>query len=232
LSPPLARLMQVRVLFETRPTRDSRVPSGFSAPRLSWSHPLRTTRPLPKSRRSDEVRDHAQQARVDAAHDPVALRMGHRCRAVPGVKRAVGCPGVLGDWHDLPHARLAEDLLEELAPDAEFHVLTAWDGDQLRRHFPCLAGRRLARVAGGSSWGPGRWRRITSTSSADRMSQQRCEPDSRRCFSKRAEAWDMLEFDSLAADTGTAYVLASEFAKAGLPTSCSLSAVLPVLRAS
>ena len=124
----------------------------------------------------------------------------------------------------LTHAWLA-NWLQELAPEADLHVLTAREGERLVAALPLF---------GGQHTGTGRHWRIMGTgvltpNHLDLVSDPALVGEARAGFVdlllEASANWDVLEFDKLPADSGTVDAFASAFAQAGLATSCSESAV-------
>jgi len=124
----------------------------------------------------------------------------------------------------LTHAWLA-NWLQELAPEADLHVLTAREGERLVAALPLF---------GGQHTGTGRHWRIMGTgvltpNHLDIISDPAFVGQARTGFAdlllEESANWDVLEFDKLPADSGTVEAFASAFAQAGLATSRSESAV-------
>jgi CelD/BcsL family acetyltransferase involved in cellulose biosynthesis len=126
----------------------------------------------------------------------------------------------------LTHAWLAS-WLQELAPSAQLHVLTAWDGDQLVAALPLFGdpkenrGRRWAFMGVGT----------LTPNHLDIIAKPGCLPQARTRFAEmlteRQAEWDVLEFGKLPADTATAEALSAHFAGAGFATASSISAACP-----
>jgi len=117
--------------------------------------------------------------------------------------------------------------LEELAPNFELHVLTAWDGDRLVAALPLCAdptqdrGRRWT-IMGVGTLTPNHLDIIAEPDMADAVRAQFAA----MLLEVRAD-WDVLELDKIPADSNTVEALKVAFGKAGLSTSCSVSAVCP-----
>ena len=115
--------------------------------------------------------------------------------------------------------------LEELAPETQLHVLTAWDGERLVGAFPLCASPAESRGRKWTLMGVG----TLTPNHLDIIA----EPDVLDVVRARLVVmlleeranWDVLELDKLPADTGTPEALQAAFAAAGLATSCSVSAV-------
>ena len=126
----------------------------------------------------------------------------------------------------LTHAWLST-WLQELAPEAELHVLTAWQGDRLVAAFPLFGtaeegrGRRWA-LMGTGTLTPNHLDVIAAPEVLDPAREGFV-----RLLLEESANWDMLEFDKLPADSETPAVIESRFAQAGLATSRSVSAVCP-----
>jgi CelD/BcsL family acetyltransferase involved in cellulose biosynthesis len=126
----------------------------------------------------------------------------------------------------LTHAWLASWLLE-LAPSAQLHVMTAWDGDRLVAALPLFGDPKVDR---GRRWvfmGVG----TLTPNHLDVIAQPGYLPQARTRFAemlveKRAD-WDVVEFGKLPADTATAEELAVRFAEAGFATADSVAAACP-----
>jgi CelD/BcsL family acetyltransferase involved in cellulose biosynthesis len=126
----------------------------------------------------------------------------------------------------LTHAWL-ESWLLELAPEAQLHVLTAWDGDQLVAALPLFGdpkenrGRRWAFMGVGT----------LTPNHLDVIANPGYLPQARTRFAEllaeKQAAWDALEFGKLPADTATAEEFAARFAQAGFATTNSVAAACP-----
>ena len=126
----------------------------------------------------------------------------------------------------LTHAWLST-WLQELAPEAELRVLTAWQGDRLVAAFPLFGtaeegrGRRWALMGTGT---------LTPNHLDVIAAPGVLEPAREgfvRLLLEESARWDMLEFDKLPADSETPSVIESLFSQAGLAASRSVSAVCP-----
>jgi CelD/BcsL family acetyltransferase involved in cellulose biosynthesis len=126
----------------------------------------------------------------------------------------------------LTHAWLAT-WLQELAPDAALHVLTAWEDDRLVAAFPLFG---TAEEGRGRRWGIMGTGTLTPNH-LDVIAAPEVLKPAREGFValllEESASWDMLEFDKLPADSDTPAVIESLFAQAGLTTSCSVSAICP-----
>ena len=124
------------------------------------------------------------------------------------------------------HAWLAA-WLEELAPDAELHVLTAWDADRLVAALPLYGSQDAGRGRRWAFMGTG----TLTPNHLDVIAEPEVLEQVRTRFVglllDESENWDVLEFDKLPADSETAQALDAAFARRGIATSCSVSAVCP-----
>ena len=126
----------------------------------------------------------------------------------------------------LTHAWLST-WLQELAPDAELHVLTAWERDRLVAAFPLFGtaeegrGRRWAIMGTGT----------LTPNHLDIIAAPEVLKHAREGFVtlllEEAAHWDTLEFDKVPADSDTVAVIESLCAQAGFATSCAVSAICP-----
>jgi CelD/BcsL family acetyltransferase involved in cellulose biosynthesis len=126
----------------------------------------------------------------------------------------------------LTHAWLASWLLE-LAPEAQLHVLTAWDGDRLVAALPLFGDPKQGRGRRWAFMGVG----TLTPNHLDVIAKPSYLPQARARFAemlveKRAE-WDVVEFGKLPADTPTAEELTVRFAGAGFATTESVAAACP-----
>ena len=115
--------------------------------------------------------------------------------------------------------------LKELAPDAELHVLTAWDADRLVAALPLFGSQRTGRGRHWAFMGTG----TLTPNYLDMISEPASRDWARASFADQLIAasagWDVLEFDKLPADSETARFLSAEFTRRGLSTTCAVSAV-------
>jgi CelD/BcsL family acetyltransferase involved in cellulose biosynthesis len=126
----------------------------------------------------------------------------------------------------LTHAWL-QSWLEQMAPDAQLHVLTAWDAERLVAALP-LVGR--PEVSGGRRWsimGTG----TLTPNHLDLIAEPEFAEEALREFVRmllqESDHWDAVEFDKMPRDTATAAALQSAFGDAGFATHSEVSAIAP-----
>jgi CelD/BcsL family acetyltransferase involved in cellulose biosynthesis len=114
---------------------------------------------------------------------------------------------------------------EQLAPDAELHVLTAWSGDSLVAALPLFGDPHVGRGR--------RWAFMGTGTLTPNHLDVIARPDVREAalagFAKllleESPSWDILDLDKLPAQSDTAGTFATAFAAAGLATTSSESAL-------
>jgi CelD/BcsL family acetyltransferase involved in cellulose biosynthesis len=126
----------------------------------------------------------------------------------------------------LTHGWLAS-WLQELAPSAQLHVLTAWEGDRLVAALPLFGDPKVGRGRRWAFMGVG----TLTPNHLDVIAEPGYLPQARTRFAemlaeKRAD-WDILEFGKLPADTATAEAFTVRFAESGFATANSVAAACP-----
>jgi CelD/BcsL family acetyltransferase involved in cellulose biosynthesis len=173
---------------------------------------------MPMVRRVDRTMEPATKLRFEWVTEPqrfLALRDEWNLLGSSAIKTVFLTHAWLSTW------------LRELAPEAELHVLTAWQEDRLVAALPLFGtaeegrGRRWAIMGTGT----------LTPNHLDIIAAPGVLEHAREGFFglllEESANWDMLEFDKLPADSDTPAVIESLFAQAGLATSCSVSAVCP-----
>jgi len=126
----------------------------------------------------------------------------------------------------LTHDWLASWLVE-LCPEAELHVLTAWDGDQLAAALPLFGSQAIERGRHWMLMGTGTLTPNHLDIIAAPAVRERAREGFVTMLLEESVDWDMLEFDKLPADSETADLLAQAFGGTGLATTCAVSAICP-----
>ena len=115
--------------------------------------------------------------------------------------------------------------LEELVPDAELHVLTAWEGERLVAALPLFGTQHRGRGRRWAFMGTGTLTPNHLDAIAEPGLREQVLPGLAEQLLGESAQWDTLEFDKLPADRVTATAFDTAFVKAGLATSLSESAV-------
>jgi CelD/BcsL family acetyltransferase involved in cellulose biosynthesis len=126
----------------------------------------------------------------------------------------------------LTHAWLGSWLVE-LAPSAQLHVLTAWDGERLVAALPLFGDPKVGRGRRWAFMGTG----TLTPNHLDVIAEPSRRAETRSRFAemmleKRGE-WDVIEFDKVPGESATIAAWKDAFGKAGLATTCSESAACP-----
>ena len=126
----------------------------------------------------------------------------------------------------LTHSWLAS-WLTEIAPDAELHVLTAWDAERLVAALPLFGSPELGRGRRWAFMGSG----TLTPNHLDVIAEPGFLDEARAEFARMlllvADRWDTLEFNKLPADTATAEFFLDAFTRTGLSAHRDVTAICP-----
>ena len=117
--------------------------------------------------------------------------------------------------------------LTELAPHAELHVLTAWDGERLVAALPLFGDPGVSRGRRWMFMGSGTLTPNHLDIIAEPSVREHALAEFATLLLAESARWDVLELNKLPADSETVNGLESAFAQAGLATACAVSAICP-----
>ena len=117
--------------------------------------------------------------------------------------------------------------LENLAGDAELHVMTAWEGERLVAALPLFGSATAGRGRRWAIMGTGTLTPNHLDIIADPESLESARDGFVKMLLDAASDWDVLELDKLPADSDTAETLTAAFEEAGFVTMRAVTATCP-----